>query len=346
MLQTRSRVVRPALAAVFLTLVALLAQVVATTARAAPAFDPSRQELEAILDDLKAWLPGGWDSFPQIWHERTVRAPIGGEHEHWYRTFALIDAPQVGAVVFYGQINMGGRDGPMMPRSQILYTAVIDEQRGVVNVNGQVLADTEKFEDLHKHPELWKEVRQRNPAAIKCDFIWRRSGTQIVGVLDGKTDERRKAGPGTCSYVTDVGNQQFHADAEWVLSPEELWLYDTNRIEGLLFNGREDRTHVRLYRSRSYSCSVSDRNGKRTLPAYDRGYKAEVVDNSGRKLEAMLLRAWYPGADGTGLVDRLRLMLGEPGMEKIVATEDAAAIAGRIRLSAAGVEIDCSLTVR
>jgi hypothetical protein len=342
MLQTRSRVIRPALTAALLTLVVGIA----TPASAAPAFDPSRQELESILDDLKAWLPGGWDSFPQIWHERTVRAPIGGEHDHWYRSFALIDAPQVGAVVFYGQINLGGRDGPMMPRSQILYTAVIDEQRGVVNVNGQVLADAEKYEDLQKHPELWKEVRQRNPAAIKCDFIWRRSGTQIVGVLDGKTDERRKAGPGTCSYVTNVGNQQFYADAEWVLSPEELWLYDTNRIEGLLFNGREDRTHVRLYRSRAYSCSVTDRTGKRTLPAYDRGYKAEVVDKGGRKLEAMLLRAWYPGADGTGLDDRLRLMLGDPGMEKIVATEDAAAMAGRIRLSSAGVKIDCSLAAR
>jgi hypothetical protein len=338
MLQTRNVAVRAVLAALLFTLLAPAA----APAQAGPGYDPSRQELEAVLDDLKAWLPGGWDSFPQIWHERTVRAPVGGEHEHWYRTFALIDAPQVGAVVFYGQINLGGRDGPMMPRSQILYTAVIDEQRGVVNVNGQVLADTEKYEDLHRHPELWKQVRQKDPSVIKCDFIWRRSGAQIVGVLDGKNDERRKAGPGTCSYVTDVGHQQFFADAEWVLSPDELWLYDTNRIEGLLFNGREDRTHVRLYRARSYACKLSDRAGERTVNAYDRGHRSELVGKSG-KFDVMLLRALYPDAAGKGMHDRLRLLLTEPGSTRIVASADAAPRAPHIEMQRDGLGASCDL---
>lgn len=80
--------------------------------RPGPAYDHDRKELESILEDLVAWLPGEWDNFPQIHYARTVRMPEEGEHEPWYRTFARIEAPQIGEVVFYGQINVGGRDGP------------------------------------------------------------------------------------------------------------------------------------------------------------------------------------------------------------------------------------------
>ncbi|MFO1425500.1 MAG: hypothetical protein U1F11_00700 [Steroidobacteraceae bacterium] len=342
MLQTTSFARARAQGAALLAATFTLGAMLGGPAVAASRYDPSTQELEAVLDDLKAWLPGGWDSFPQVWHERTVRAPLEGEHEHWYRTFALIDAPQVGKVVFYGQINMGGRDGPMMPRTQILYTAEIDEKRGVVNVNGQTMVDPEKYEDLHRHPELWKEVRQRDPAAIKCDFVWRRSGPQIVGVLDGKTEERRKYGPGTCNYQ-NAGNQEFLADAEWVLSPDELWLYDINKLNGMQFIGRHDQTHIRLYRARSYRCSVADRDGTRTLDAYDRGYTAPVTGRSGRKASAMLLRAPYPHADGRGLEDRLRLMLLEPDSTHVLASADAAPVAPRVELQHDGVTVKCEL---
>jgi len=98
-------------------------------AAAAPSYQLTRMELESVMKDLKAWLPGEWNSFPQIELERSVKMPEEGEHEHWHRTFALIKAPQVGEVVFYGQINIGGRDGALVPGSQVLYRAWIDETR-------------------------------------------------------------------------------------------------------------------------------------------------------------------------------------------------------------------------
>jgi hypothetical protein len=323
-------------------LLATLALVATSSASAAPAYDPSRQELEAVLEDLKAWLPGGWDSYPQVYLERTLRAPVEGEHEHWYRSFALIDAPQVGAVVFYGQVNVGGRDGPVLPGSQILYTAVIDEARGVVNVNGQGPVDPEAFVDLHRRPELWKQVRMRDPSKIRCDFVWRRHGTQVVGVLDGKTPERRARGPGTCSYVTD-GRQDFFADAEWVLSPDALWLYDINTLQGLQFIGRKDRTHLRLYRAREYRCLVEDADGRRELGAYDRGYAFEVRGSDGRKTALMLLRADFPGPGNRGLVERLRLLAGDaasPAPTTVVA-EATPGPAPPIEWRGAGAAVSC-----
>ncbi len=313
---------------------------------AAPAYDLDRKELEAILDDLVDWWPGEWSSYPQIHHERGVRMPAEGEHDHWYRTFARIEAPQIGAYVFYGQINIGGRDGPLMSRSQILYTAEIDMQRQRVLIRGQTPKNPEKFVNLQDRPALWPKVEMRDPAAIKCDFIWHRNGTQIVGVLDGPNDERRKYGPGTCNYVSEQTSTEFMADAEWVLSPDELWLYDINLMAGQLFIGRQDRSHTRLYRARPYRCEVVDARGKSGVDAYDRGFTAQATAADTTQVDWMLLRGRFPAADGYGLDEELRLVLSQADGARVLASETAEPAAERIMAKAAGIEVDCQRALR
>jgi hypothetical protein len=332
------------------TLLACALALLTSQAPAAPNYDLTRMELEAVMEDLIAWLPGEWNSAPQIEYERTVRVPVEGEHDHWHRSFARIQAPQIGEVVFYGQINVEHRDGALVPGSQILYKAWIDEQRGVVVINGQGPAEPEKYVDLHKHPQLWNQVKMRDPDAVRCDFIWRRDADQIVGVLDGKNTETRKHGPGTCSYISARTGKEFYADAEWVLTPETLWLYDINTMGGRVFIGREDRTHVRLQRARDYRCRVRDAAGSRTLEAYDRGFSAEVTARDGGKLQVRLLRAHYAAADQYGLDDRLRLTIRVPDDNNgvAVATADAPALARRIRASDSGrgIGVSCELNSR
>jgi hypothetical protein len=324
-----------------------LGAVVWTGAAAGPHYEPTRAELEQVLEDLVAWLPGAWDSYPQVYYERLVQAPKAGEHEHWHREFGRIAAPQIGTHVFYGQINVGGRSGPMMPRSQILYDAHIDEARGVVSIIGQSPADPAKYQNLLQRPELWKEVRQRDPAAVRCDFVWRRSGAQLVGVLEGRKEENRKYGPGTCTYLAGQSKDvEFYADAEWVLAPDELWLYDINRMAGHTFVGRDDRTHIRLYRARPFLCRVQDSTGLRTLQAYDRGWKVPVSASGGAALELLLLRASLPRSDGVGLVDRLRLTLHAPETAAPLATADAGPAATAIDLAAHGVAANCTVATR
>jgi hypothetical protein len=314
----------------------------AAPAVAGPNYEPTRAELEQVREDLARWLPGSWDSFPQVYYERTVQAPKQGEHEHWHRVFARIDAPQIGTHVFYGQINVGGRRGEMMPRSQIIYDAKIDEARGVVSITGQGPAEPEKYENLQDKPALWKEVRQRDPATVRCDFVWRRSGTQIVGTLEGKQEAMRKFGPGTCTYQAG-GNKdvEFFADAEWVLGPEDLWLYDINRMAGHTFVGRDDRTHLRLSRAHPFTCRVRDAAGERRLDGHDRGFLAGVTGTGGRPLEMLLLRAELPAATGPGLAERLRLGLHVPGQARPATVVEAAATADRIELRSDGVDATC-----
>ena len=328
-------------------ILALLAMAPAHFAIAAPNYEPTRAELEQVLEDLTRWLPGSWDSFPQVYYERTVQAPKMGPHEHWHRVFARIDAPQIGTHVFYGQINVGGRNGEMMPRSQILYNAVIDETRGLVSVTGQGPADAQKYENLQDKPELWKEVRQRDPGAVRCDFVWRRSGTQIVGTLEGKQESMRKYGPGTCTYMTGGNNDiEFYADAEWVLGPEDLWLYDINRMAGNTFTGRDDRTHIRLSRAHPFDCQIRDTKGERQLQGHDRGYVIPVVASGGRAMDLMLLRAELPAKGQPGLAERLRLSLHEPQQLAPETVVEAAAAADAVDLRASGIEASCRRTAK
>lgn len=330
--------------AVFTSLAVLIASVASAesdvTIATGPAYDFDRRELESILEDLVAWLPGEWSSEPQLHYERNVRMPAEGEHDPWYRSFSRIDAPQIGSHVFYGQVNIAGREGPLFSRTQVLYKASIDEARGIVLIRGQAMADAEPYVNLQDRPELWSQVRM-NENAVNCDFVWRRDGDQIVGVLEGRTVDKRRNGPGTCTFTATSG-KEFFSDAEWVLSPETLWIYDINKLDGTRFNGREDRTHTRLSRARPYTCRLRDLKGERAVESYDRGGKgtAQIADGAVRYW--MLLRASYPAADGFGLDDELRLTLHESEHLQPLKTSRATPRADRITLEVPGINIDCS----
>lgn len=309
-----------------------------TTAVAGPGYEQDRKQLEQVLQDMIAWWPGSWDSYPQIHYEKTVAMPKGGVHEHWHRTFARIDAPQVGEVVFYGQINVDGRDGPIIAGSQVLYKAYIDEKLGAVNVLGQGPLNPEEFENLHERPDLWGKVQMREPAAINCDWLWRRDGAQIFAVLQGNAPDKQKFGPGTCAFMSKRANAEFRADAEWVLTPDTLWLYDNNWIADQLFMGRDDRTHIKLYRATPYECRVKDADGRKTVKGHDRGHKMALKSRDGRTLEAMLLRAEYPA--GVGLKDEMKLTIAA-GDGAPLASVATAPLAKKVAATSGDVEVDC-----
>lgn len=315
-------------------------------ALAAPGYDQDRNELAWVMERLKEWLPGTWDSYPQVWYEKNVRAPSNtddGIHEHWYRTFTLIDAPQVGDVVFYGQVNIEGPEGAIVGRSQVLYNAIIDEELGAVNILGQPLENPEKYENLHERPELWTEVKQPNPDAINCNWLWRRDGNQVFGVLQGNSPEKQKYGPHSCSFISQRTGEEFRADSEWVLTPEQLWLYDNNWTADLLFLGREDQTHLRLHRARPYQCDLTDASGTRNLVAYDRGFHTSAMGEDGENYTLMLLRAEYPKGQEEGLDDLLRLSLSDGEQKSPVAVSSEPPVAEQISLHAKGISVACKL---
>lgn len=181
----------------------------------------------------------------------------------------------------------------------------------------------------------------RDPGALNCDFLWRRDGVHLFAVLDGKSDDRRKYGRGSCNYNMANTDVEFMADAEWVLSPEDLWDYDINLIGGRQFIGRADRTHIRLFRTAGYRCSVQDGRGQREWFAHDRGAKTRVRSAAGRDIELMLLRAPMPAKQAPGMADRLRLLLKPTDTEQPLVEAEAEARAAEISLRGDGIDVSC-----
>ena len=206
----------------------------------------SRPELESVMAMLIQWLPGEFSSRPQLELERQYGAPPDGEHYDWYRIFAQIDAPHIGEHVIYGQLHIGDKSQPIVPGTQVLYIVSIDEERMAVSVSGRRIANPEQFAFAHEHPELWENMAIDPDYGGNCDFRWRLHGNQIVGRLAQKGEA---AIDGNCSMTSKKSGVNMTWDAEWVLNDRELWIYDNGYLDdGVLFQGREDRTHIRLTR--------------------------------------------------------------------------------------------------
>ena len=206
----------------------------------------SRPELESVMALLIQWLPGEFSSRPQLELERQYGAPPDGEHYDWYRIFAQIDAPHIGEHVIYGQLHIGDKSQPIVPGTQVLYIVSIDEERMAVSVSGRRIANPEQFAFAHEHPELWETMAIDPDYGGNCDFRWRLHGNQIVGRLAQKGEA---AIDGNCSMTSKKSGVNMTWDAEWVLNDRELWIYDNGYLDdGVLFQGREDRTHIRLTR--------------------------------------------------------------------------------------------------
>ena len=273
----------------------------------------SDQELDRVLADILAWLPGEYSTEAQRDMERRLGMPPDGEHEKRFRLFAVVDAPHIGANVIYGQLHAGDRDGPIIPGTQILYILEKDPAKQVVKANGRRIARGEEFVDAHLHADMQSRFELDPNTGGNCDFRWRRHGTQVVGIL-ANIDE--PYADGTCTMVSKVSDMQMTWDAEWVLHPEALWIYDNGYLEdGTLFIGREDRTHERLKKVHWFDCAVDTGDQPETYRIHDGGGMATLSD--GRTLT--LLRSWWPDENGT-LGERIALAIDgsgdEPGQER------------------------------
>jgi cytochrome c len=166
-----------------------------------------------------------------------------------------------------------------------------------------------------------------------CPFRWRRNGAQLSGKLG--TD-------GKCRTKSQRTGKDMMFDAEWVLTPDELWVFDNNYLLGpgpdekKLFIGREDRTHMRLYRMTDFSCTAQAGSGPpENFAIHDRGGAHRLRDGA----EVRLLRG--PLATPSKQI--------EPGLELSItpaAGEGARAVgdvsARAITLTAGGRTVACA----
>lgn len=308
----------------------------------------SRPELMKVLEDLMDWLPGEYSSLPQVFLERNLGAPPDGEHDSFYRVFAEIDAPHLAEHVIYTQIRLDSDDGPIFPGQQIVFLISLDEELDAVAISGRRIRDPEKFVDAHLRPEVWPDLQPDPNFGGNCAFNWRRHGNQLRGLL-GEF--------GQCTMVSKSTGRQMTWDAEWILNPQELWVYDNGYLEsGSLIVGREDRTHLRMYKAKRYECFAAlrfgDGNNQVINPFFmhDRGdvFTIATSEPEPRELHLEFLTSLWPSNSGRNFVDLMRLTLhgGAPGEYKqkdVIGNAWATPESGRVGFTTEWASARCKL---
>ena len=274
----------------------------------------SKLELQSVLADLLAWWPGEYDTLPQVELERSLGAPPDGEHDRQYRVFARVKVPQFGENVIYGEVRTGGKDGPLIKGQQVLYIISIDEAHQVVSVSGRRIKDGAQHERAYLYPDKLNGLELDPAYGGNCDFRFQRYGMQLRGWLanrDASAESR------TCTMVSKNSAQTMTWDADWAITPQEIWVFDNGYMQdpahpeklGRLFAGREDRTYERLYKARAFTCHISPTSGvgNQAVTVLDRGGEIDLSASAGMALKARLLRMPVLVGAPAALVDSLTL---------------------------------------
>lgn len=134
-------------------------------------------------------------------------------------------------------------------------------------------------------------------------------------------------------------------DAEWTLTPTELWLFDNNYVLGpgegerTLFLGREDRTHLRLYKVRWFSCDA----GGKSYRLHDRGQEVALGDGTGAN-RLRLLRGYRVLPGEQTLSEVMSLTLSDARGALLAESASAALSPATVTLQTGTVSIACNLT--
>jgi len=313
----------------------------------------SPPELAQVRDDLLAWLPGEYSSLPQLLMERELRTPSEGEHENWYGVFAKVAVPHIGENVIYGQLQIGGPGGPVVPGSQMLDIVDIDEANKAVTLARRRVKTPESFVSAYRDPGKLAAIEIEPDFGGECDFRWRRHGEQIVGRL---ADKDSADFDGTCTAAATASGVSMTYDTEWILNPWELWLYESshvggNRDEAELIQGRRDRTHTRLYKMRQFVCALDVRLTRDseavsgTMNINDRGGSFAIDPPSPEESPVLvsLLRGYWPKAGARGMEERLRLSVERAAAQQPLAEAWADPLAADIGLKFEHGKIACTL---
>ncbi len=314
----------------------------------------SNPELQAVLRDLMTWWPGEYDTLAQVKIEQQQGAPPDGPHDRQYRVFARVNVPHIGENVIYGEVHSVNKDGPLIKGQQVLYIVSIDNEQQAVVVRGRRIKDGALHEQAHLYPEKLHTLELDSAYGGNCDFRFRRYGRDLRGWLANAG----QAGT-VCTMQSKVTGQTMTWDADWAITPSEIWVFDNGYLQnpaqpeklGRLFAGREDRVAERLYKGRPFTCSIRGiTDGKelknsavRTVVLHDRGGELDLGDfgSAGHKLR--LLRLAQPAPAPEYWADVLTLSVVADAQDKTMMESRATPWARTVKLNTDTVQARCKI---
>ncbi len=304
-----------------------------------PVWSQSKTEAIFVLQDIRGWFPGIYDTEPQIFLENAFGAGEGGPHERMYLKVSSTEQTSLGQAVFLTEWHDGAKAAPVKRRE--LWAFSVDE-----NLRGVTM--------------------KRFPVSPRGDF----SVGSVADIL--VNSEIGEALP--CPVLWFRGQSAVHAEPidlacdgslhELTLGEEGLWLLNKATIAaGSLVSGRTDRIHTKFFRAREMECFINIvHEGKptsvgmdgRTLinPVYlhDRGdsFSFQTNESAPRKYVLMLRKAMWPSRSGRNFVPMLMLWLyrDQISVDTIEGSAWASADSGRVAFDARGVGARCKIPTR
>jgi CpeT/CpcT family (DUF1001) len=177
------------------------------------------------LGRLVAWLGGEWNNHEQVWQERLdladPKVTVKPEpHEHTHFIFAPVQAPQLGAHVFYvQQARVLAASVLDKPYRQHLYRFSHDAAAGAVRLDIFRLKDEAAFVNAHRQPERLAALTPETLVPMPgCEVWWRFNAVEQSFAGSMKPDTCRDA---TASHA--FVNHSFK------LSADQLWTNERGR---------------------------------------------------------------------------------------------------------------------
>lgn len=252
----------------------------------------TRGELDQLLDDLTAWLPGEYSSAPLARLEEESGVPPEKRHPSEYWIFARVDAPKVGSRVVLQEVHAGNEDGEVALQWQMLHALRIDAGRDGVVVERRAMLAAAQSVDAYRDSARQQTLAFDPDSEPACDWLWRRRGATLTGTLVTHGTTRAPC-------ATGAGKSAVSDSDEWILSSDELWIRD----EPAPAAARTDReratpdlpgSYLRLFKARRFGCSWHTNFGESApltslFELHDRGgeYRVDAPTGGGRILRLM-----------------------------------------------------------
>ena len=204
-----------------------------------PAFAAIEAELDQALNTLMTGLSGAFDSGPQVRAEKLSNTPVDMEHQHVYRSFTPIDAPDVGGNVFVVTLRDDGPEGRVDMVEFQVWTLTVDAERKAVRMAPRRFKTPEDYVAITRNADAFNNLKASDlvpsSGAAGCAILWTPSSS---GLIHG-VSEKPCLGP--------IRDAMLSWEWTYILSDTALWMSFSGRNDsGKIVFGRQDQLPWRL----------------------------------------------------------------------------------------------------
>lgn len=291
-----------------------------------PTAAQSTTEARFVLKDIQSWLPGIYDSEPQVFLEQAFGLQEDGPHQRMFVTISATGISTNTTAAFMTEWHLGDKHAPIIRQERWSFEVseaarAVVMRRYLLGAEGDLTAESETSGTL-----------------LPCSLVW----------LQGQSNLFAKAASSECS-----GPQH-----EFLLDQDSLWVLNLGANEHPLVRPRRDGIHTKLFRANMMECFVNilhdgqpynagleGRTLINPIQMHDRGdtYSFETKEETPRQFVLMLRKAMWPSRSGRNFAPMLMLWLyrDQISPETLEGSAWAAAESTRVAFDARGVGARC-----